>query len=328
MINVVVFALLTLIFGAAGIYFGFFVCPDFFAVAHFTNQFSGVGIQQAGYFSEFSFVFPAAIAVLGLAVGAASVIGLVLSVKSMLDERNDELVVKSFLQYVAVAYIVAIFFVANALVFYNVYGKGVTAWWIVICIIVAIAALIGGNVPMMKLLEDKDQNNLTAIIFNVMGVVGCAVCAVLVLPAVAALTSQSVVYNLPLKLGTAAVTALIVAVLGLASGAMVKKGIKNGTSVSGATIIGAVGLLFVGLFFTGAGTYNALYNSNHNSYDKIWKNNWDLVLTKGTGISGNNKIPTDFVVMSYIAGIALIAIAVAFIVYTVIGKKKASATTK
>lgn len=325
LINVVVFALLFVVFGAAAIYFGFFVCPDFFAASHFSSQFTQIGVEQAGYFSDFSFLFPAAIAVVSLAVAAVSALGLVNSIRSVLNERNDEIVVKSFLGYVSVAYILAVFFLINALLFYNVYGKGVTGWWIVICVILTIAALIGGNVPMMKLLEDQNPNHLVALIFNVMGVIGCSIAAVLCLPTIATLTSNQVVYNLPLKLACACGVGLVVGVLGFVAGKLANKNIAANKESALPTVLGMGGLLVSGLYFIGAATYNAVYNGHHNSCDKIWGNNWDLVLTKGAGIASNNKVPTDFVVMAYIVGIALVAAAVAFLVYSMVGDKKKAA---
>ena len=98
-------------------------------------------------------------------------LGFVLSLKSIREENNDKIVRASFLCYVAIGYIFAAFFFINATFWYTLIGKSSIAWWIVVSVILFIAALIASNVPMMKMLEDADSNIILTILTSTLAVI-------------------------------------------------------------------------------------------------------------------------------------------------------------
>lgn len=168
LLNLLIFILLGVGFGALGIYFAFYVSPYFITSGSGNANAAASLVTAAQKFNtKFSYNFAANFATLGIAGLLLAVAGLVLSIKSIGRRGKDEDVRNAFLCYIAMGYVVAIWALANAMVYYHLIGMSQIAFWIVVFVIVAIGAMVGANVPMVKMLEDKNQNIILAIITGV-----------------------------------------------------------------------------------------------------------------------------------------------------------------
>lgn len=158
LMNLIINSFLFLAFGCAAFYFCFWVNPGFFATGRWSTQ--------SDYFKDYPFNFVMELGMLSMAIMILAIIGIIYSVKSLKQGSKDPDVVKTFMVYCAMGNAVAIFSLLNAVVFYDVIGNGTSpAFFIVLFVVIAIAALLGANIPMTRLLDDKD-GHIMQIVFS------------------------------------------------------------------------------------------------------------------------------------------------------------------
>ena len=160
LVNTVIFGLLFAGFACLAIFFSFLFAPKVISPSYL----SGINYAPTGK----AYAFVALLGVTGLAMAFISLGGLITSIRSLLHEGDDKLVVKSFCSYIALGYATSLFFFFNALWLFNQIGGETVAFWIILSVILCIGCLIATNVPMMKLLEDKDPNIISSVLNGTM----------------------------------------------------------------------------------------------------------------------------------------------------------------
>ena len=147
--------LIVLAFGALGLYFGAFVVPEYFGT-------------DPKYFAEFLFdgayLLYLELAVVGLSFAVISGYGLFYSVKGLMNPRDDAPVVKALTTLIVEGWAAAIFFLLQAVLFFDLTGNNGAdsnlVFVIVMSLLIAIIFLIATNIPMVKLYDGKDQKPL------------------------------------------------------------------------------------------------------------------------------------------------------------------------
>ena len=230
LVNAIVFPILLIAFGALGVYFSFFVSPTYLS-----------SLGQAQYFTNnYAYNFSVNFGMLGIAVAALACYGTFLAIKG-LNDKSDAAVEKTFFVYVAIAYVFAAWFALNALVFYRLIGGAQYVFWIVIFVILLIGALIAGNVPLMKILDGRETNDILVILVEAAAALALGyICNTIPTTIVgiadsasgngnyALYTNQLLVYSI---LGVVALCAACFAA------ALIKKGSKLGEILAGATLL-------------------------------------------------------------------------------------------
>lgn len=301
MINTVVFAILFAAFGCLGCYFSFAVCPEYFVPN------SG---QASVFAGNYSYNFCVQFGVLGLSVMIASLIGLLFSIKSLKNENDDKPVVASFLCYIAIGYIFTAFFLINAVWLYRLIGMSQIAWWIVLCVVLFIACLLGTNIPMMKLLEDADTNIILTVLNGVLGATSLSYFATVFISLLFTSRADTNIKPELQSLLSLSIFSFVIAALSIASALLFyrnyKKGIKDQKLPS---LLGQGGLLLVGAMFITASTIEYLHDGHS---------------LQGTGVaSGTTLYPgLDFVVMGIILGSLIVIGSVALCISTFVPAKK------
>ena len=147
--------LIVLAFGALGLYFGAFVVPEYFGTdpTYFTKSlFSG------------AYLLYLELAVVGLSFAVISGYGLFYSVKGLMNPRDDAPVVKALTTLIVEGWAAAIFFLLQAVLFFDLTGNNGAdsnlVFVIVMSLLIAIIFLIATNIPMVKLYDGKDQKPL------------------------------------------------------------------------------------------------------------------------------------------------------------------------
>lgn len=155
-LSLIAHALIFLAFGFMGIWFGFFVVPQYLGgdAAHWYSD-SGLAFNTNG-----SFFLWFELAVIGLSFMIISGIGFYHALKSLQDIRNDEPAVKSFIALICEGWISAVFFLLQASLFWDLTANGNVAFVIIMAIIIAIILLIATNIPMVKIFDQRDQKPL------------------------------------------------------------------------------------------------------------------------------------------------------------------------
>lgn len=149
-------AVIFLAFGFMGIWFGFFVVPQFLSnsPAYF-YQGSGLSFNTNGaFFLWFE------LAVIGLVFMVISLFGFLQALKSLKDIRNDEPAVRSFSALICEGWIAAIFFLLQGALLWDLTANGNLVFLIVMALLVAIVLLIATNIPMVKIFDQRDQTPL------------------------------------------------------------------------------------------------------------------------------------------------------------------------
>lgn len=150
-LNLVFHGLIVLAFGALGLFFGLMVAPFYKALSH--PSYTELGAPFVLYFE---------LGVIGLTLCSISVYGFIQALKGIKENRNDEPVVKAFTAFIVEGYIAALFFLLNAVVFFDIIKSNSVAFVIIVGIVLAIALMIATNIPMVKLYDGKDQTPLLA----------------------------------------------------------------------------------------------------------------------------------------------------------------------
>lgn len=183
-INIIVNALLLAGFAFLGIWFAFFVTPNLLG----GKQLPDISLPSIGV------GLSAMLGSLGLAGTIVSAVGLCFSVGAFLKGGNDELVRKTFSCYVALGYVLSIFFFLNAILLYrltttNLSGDIDLAFAIVVYVILTILSLIASNVPLLHMYGEGEHTN--KIMLSIVGGIGAIDVAVALVFGVLFLTNVS-----------------------------------------------------------------------------------------------------------------------------------------
>jgi len=305
MINAVVFALIFVAFGCLGCYFSFFASPEFFAQS--TESQADHFIGNTGY--NFCLQF----GVLGLAVMLVGLLGFVLSLKSIREENNDKIVRASFLCYVAIGYIFAAFFFINATFWYTLIGKSSIAWWIVVSVILFIAALIASNVPMMKMLEDADSNIILTILTSTLAVISFCLTLTLGITWLVTMKSPKDVAIINKELMIYTLISLVVFIVSLVAALLFFKGYRKGEQKQLPHFLADFSLIGVSALFFASSSFEYVYRKTSS---KSYAVSLQGVSAAYPGV--------DYVVMGYILGSLVFLGAVALICSNLFGNKKSS----
>ena len=295
LVNAIVFPILFLAFGAFGVYFSFFVSPAYFSA-----------LGEAQKFVSRPYNFSVNFGMLGIAVAALACYGTILAIKA-LNDKKDIAVEKTFFIYVAIAYVLAAWFALNALVFYRLIGLEQYVFWIVMFVILLIGSLIAGNVPLMKILDGKETNDILLILVEAGAALAlgylCNAVPTFIVCTVSAANHSGYFANYTnqlitnIALSAAALAAAIVSIF------FVKKGKKLGEILAGATL-----LPFSGMFIA-TGIFEIIYRN---------ENKFSLQSVKG--FAG-----WDYVVMSFIVATVLLAAGATFVASSLLPEKKKKA---
>lgn len=149
-------AIIFLAFGFMGIWFGFFVVPQYLGgTPDYFYHDSGLSFNTNGaFFLWFE------LAVIGLAFMVISLLGFLQALKSLKDIHNDEPAVRSFSALICEGWIAAIFFLLQAALLWDLTANGNLVFLIVMALLIAIILLIATNIPMVKIFDQRDQTPL------------------------------------------------------------------------------------------------------------------------------------------------------------------------
>ncbi len=241
-LSLIAHALIFLAFGFMGIWFGFFVVPQYLGgnPDHWYNE-SGLSFHTNGaFFLWFE------LAVVGLAFMIISAIGFYHAMKSLQDIRNDEPAVRSFIALINEGWIAAVFFLLQASLLWDLTANGNIAFVIIMAIIIAIILLIATNIPMVKIFDQRDQKPLLRSFIGSAAIVliVCAVEAALALVGSSTWANQrvQVSYLLIVIIASSFIAALFAFFGWLVMG---KNKEEKGARV--ATYLAAASLAFVGI---------------------------------------------------------------------------------
>ncbi len=145
-------AIITMAFGALGLYFGAFVVPQFFTAGYMTWRDS---LFDAPYFLYLEF------AVIGFTFMLLSGYGTYQAWLGLSRPNDDAPVVKSLTVFVTEGWIISLALLLHGILLFDVTANGTNmAFAVVISLIFAILMLIATNIPMVKLYDGKDQKQL------------------------------------------------------------------------------------------------------------------------------------------------------------------------
>jgi len=152
LMNVVLFALLGTGTGILGIYFGFVIAP------HLWFGDFAIGFKAP----DMSLALVSLLGALGLAGFGISLLGFVKSIMSLV-KKDDEIVRQAFGCYIALGYIVAVFFLLNAVWLYRLLTSNIgfddLGFAIVIYVILMLVALIASSIPLVKMFGEGEGTN-------------------------------------------------------------------------------------------------------------------------------------------------------------------------
>lgn len=166
-------ALITVLFGLLGLYFGIFVVPEYFL-----TQSAKLEWVWENFLFNGAFLLYLELAVIGLSMATISGYGLYHSVKALQNPRDDEPIVKSFTVLIVEGWLMGIFFLLQSVLFFDLTGntgsgKDNLTFVIIMGIILALMLLIATNIPMVKLYDGKDQKPLLKELVGGLMVVTC-----------------------------------------------------------------------------------------------------------------------------------------------------------
>ena len=153
LLNLLLFAALGVGFGFLGVYFGLIVSPNLW-----TGALPG-GLKVP----DMSLALALMLGALGLAGLTVCVFGLVKSVLAIVRRNDDEMVRSAFGCYISIGYVVAVFFLMNAVWLYRLLttnlGFDDIGFAIIIYVILLIVALIASSIPLVKMFGEGEGTN-------------------------------------------------------------------------------------------------------------------------------------------------------------------------
>jgi len=309
LINTVIFALLAVGFGILGIYFGILYAPFLWRQSTTPVE---AGIQGWG--------LSALLGVFGLAGFIVAGYGLFLSIRSILKGKDDELVRKSFASYVAIGYIIALFFLLNGLWLYRLTSSNLgfddLGFVIVVFIVGFLIAMVVSNIPLVRLYgENEELNKIMRCISGPLAAVTCGGTLVYGLSFII-LAAGPDIYgkaNVSMELGVGALFFLVACALSSLAFFGYGKAAKQNTikKLNGYLFEGSLCVLGAGMIVAGVIEY--LFQSARNP-EAI------SLVSKSVPLANANYM--DFAVMSWILGSVLVIASVVFFFSTLTGGKK------
>lgn len=149
-LSVLFHGLIAALMGSMGLYFGFFVVPQYF---------SKIKMSFTKYLFTAPYLLYLELAVIGLALFLISIYGLVQAILSI-TKNSDEPLRKSFTTFIAEGWVVAIFFLLQGTLLFDLIKNDSLAFVVIMSIIIAVIVLIGTNIPMVKLYDGKNSTPL------------------------------------------------------------------------------------------------------------------------------------------------------------------------
>lgn len=293
--------LIGLVFGALGLYYGAFVTPLYWTTnqALFTN------------FQVFAFNFNLELAVLGLSLFLISIYGFIQAVKSILKPSDDELVVKSFVAFIAEGYVGAFFALANAAIYFDLLSFGSIPFIVIMGLLLGIILLIAANIPMVRIFDGRDSKPLLSGLAYSAGVFF----GILALELFASLVgiwsrgSNVLSFNFQVSslLGFSGLAIAIAAVLSLFAGLVIAKN-KGAKPLTLGGYLASVAIMVVGGTVAGNGIFDLYFKD----VGSVHMESKSLAFT---GLA--------YPVCSMVFGAAIIGVGIAFLIVTAKDSKKA-----
>lgn len=242
-LSVLFHAVIFSVFTALGVYYACFNVPQYFTLDK--QSYFGAGQEKP-------FNLYVELAVLGITLMVISLYGLIQGIKSIQNPSDDAPVVKAFTAFIVEGYVAAIFFLLQALVFFDLVAGSNLTFIIIMAIILGIILLIASNIPMVRLFDGKDQKLLLSGMNYAGTVASCSLALVLFLGLLGVWShpAQAGDSEVKLVLALGILIALVIAGLTLAAGLIIaKKGAegKSGklSSYLSSGAIGVTGALFL-----------------------------------------------------------------------------------
>ena len=309
LINVVITALLAFGFGFLGIYFGILVTPF-----RFVSGGGPLGVT----FENVGWGLFAMLGVLGLTGFAVSGYGLVMSILSVVRGNDDALVRKSFSSYVALGYVIALFFLINAVWLYRLTSTNIgyddIAFVIIVYVIAFLIAIIVSNIPLLRMYGEGEE--LNKIMRVITGPVLALSCSLTLVYGLSFFLLPGDAYSRDVFARQLGIPALLFLVAFLLSGAaFVGYGRadkeKKISKLNGFLFEGSLCVLGVSTIL--AGVFEYLSQSAKNAA---------LVSLVGKSVPAGNANYMEFAVMSWIVGGAFVLLSLFLAYSTFKGEKK------
>ncbi|MCR5079381.1 MAG: hypothetical protein K6B65_05675 [Bacilli bacterium] len=306
LLNAVVFALLFVGFAVLALFFTFFYLPFLW---------SGLGsgpIENS--LSDVSVALVAMIGSLGVAGAFISCIGLIRSIKALMNGKDDELVRRSFDCYFSLGYVLAAVLFLNATWLIRLttanFGDVSMGFVIAVYIIALILVLVGTNIPLVKIYEDDQEGKSMARVLLLASLsigVGVAVsflyAGIVTLALGAGISGQSTLLLKYFTLAIAPALGGIVAALGMF---LSKKGNDKGSSIA---LYSSLGIYGLGIMY--CGLLSVLFNNT--TKDKF------IFMEQTLSAHPTNWLVNT--VLGFVIGGLILIGAIALVVITVMPKK-------
>lgn len=301
--NLIIFGTIFAGFGCLACFFAFWVTPCYLAgSAEYAQLFNGT----------YSYNWAVNFSMIGVAIFALSIVGLVYSIKAMRENSTDADVVKCFLIYVVMGNVMALWCLLNAAVWYNMVSNGTsTSFWIILFVVLFLGFLLGANIPMSKLLDNDDGSAIQGIFSSSVAALAFGYLFSTVISLIVMLGASDNVGRFALKLGTYDGLALVAFIACLFSAllAFKKKCGKLPVGLFGLALA-AIGTIFI---------VDASFEYAYRNDSKVFS----FMTVYGTSYAG-----LDYVCMAYIVGILIALLAVALIIVSIIPEKKKAISKK
>lgn len=309
LINVIVCALLCFGFGYLAVYFGCLITP-FIWVGRGPIDLPTMGLA-----------LPLMLGAFGFAGALISLYGLGNAVLSIMKEKDDRPVVRTFGAYIAVGYLLALFFLFNAVWLYRLtstnIGYNEYAFVITVYAVLFFVALIISNIPVLKLFGENEELNKIMMIID--GTLLASTLSIGVLFGVSYLTfnASTDVANKGLVLrnmGIAAIVFLVAALFACLAFLGYRKAAKAGVTSKKNGFLFEGSLLLVGaaVIFAGVAEYLSQSGKNPSSVSFVYKS------TPNT-----NPNFMEFSVVAFVFGSIIVLAALYLMLNTAKGEKKA-----
>ncbi|MBQ7250701.1 MAG: hypothetical protein IJS37_05095 [Bacilli bacterium] len=310
LMNVILCALLCFGFGYLAVYFGFLVTP-FLWIGRGPIDLPTMGLA-----------LPLMLGAFGLAGALISLYGLFNSVVSIMKEKDDAPVVRTFGAYIAIGYLIAFFCLFNAIWLYRLtstnIGYNEFAFVITVYAVLFFVALIVSNIPVLKLFGEHEELNKIMKIIDGSLTVSTLSIGVLFGVSYLVFNGSGDVANKALVLrnmGIAALIFLVAALLGclafLGYGKAAKANVTN--KKNGLLFEGSLLLVGGAIIFAGVAEYLSQSGKNPASVSFVYKS------TPNT-----NPNYMEFSIVAFVFGSLIVLAALYLMLNTLKGDKKAA----
>lgn len=307
LVNLVLFALLGVAFGWLGVYFGLLVSPSLWL----QNLPFGLKVP------DMSLVLTVLLGVAGLAGLIISVIGVVKSAISLV-RKDDEIVRQCFGCYISIGYLVAVFFLLNAVWLYRLVttnlGFDDLGFAIVVYVILMIVALIASSIPLVKMFgEGEGTNRVMLILSRTLVSANISVALVFFLAWINILSNRDIVSHADImstKFGVYALIPFIAALVGCVAVLGYRRAEKAGQYRKINGIIFESTLCVDGIAIIMAGVLNYIYRDGPYA-----------LMASSVKSELTDAIANEFSVCSYIVGGLIVVLALVLVWFTIFPPK-------